>query len=345
MTAEVLPPEPVGRGWRDRLVAICAGWVMLVLAAAVVAAVIRQGDDGESVVVTDAGGRFVPTVAQRTEALEHLRLEMSLSMQGGGLAIDDATVMTGEVDGERQHLVLDFTEMFDAVGVSEEGVAMEMYSDGSTAYVRAPLFSQLEAGSAAVPAGLKPLVHLGDSWGRVDMAAVDASLAAELSSAAGGVGDLSSFLHLLDAAEDVREAGRSDVRGAEVTLYAATITFGDLLEADGFASDTFASFLPDGDPESSEIMDVLSDIALGLDVAVDDDGNVRRVAFGFDEEFMVALAGQLGEPVPGDLAEFEFEAVAEIYDVDDPSVTVEIPQITDAADLTDWAIDLAGPRD
>jgi hypothetical protein len=332
------PPER-GRGLRR----VTAGLLALQLPFAAAALVVQAGDGD--------GPPDLAAAADRTEAVGSARFEMVMSFSGEGEHFE-LPMFRGEEAGGRSHMVMDLAAMADALGEPSpfptDDVAMEMYTDGGVLYLRAPMFSAIDDLGGEVPAALAPLFELGDRWGVADLAATGAT-PEEIAGLTGSSGlDMASGLALLrTAADDLEESGTGEVRGTPVTEFEGSITFGDMLEADGGELSMLEGMFPADvagiDP--AEILDAMSSIALDFEVAVDDDGLVRRVAFSFDESFFEAMGEGLDLPAGGDVPDIEMEMAIELFDLDDPSITVELPVVEDPVDLNPWLLAMADEFD
>lgn len=328
------PAPPVGPGRRPGLRRATAGLLALQLPFAALALVVAGPDDA---------GSDLALAADRTEAVDSLRFEVVMELTADGEHLE-VPMLRGEEVGDRGHVVM--ASLDELLGGAPAGgdVGMELFTDGTVVYVRAPMFAALDDLGGAVPPAIEPLVELGDRWGVIDVASTDAS--PEVIAAATGTGgfDLATGLDLLrGAADDLEESGVGQVRGVEVTEFEGTITFEDLFDAQGGDLSMLEGMFPAdlGGLDLGEMLDAMASIDLDFEVAVDDEGLVRRVAFGFDESFIEAVLDELDVPTPGAGPDLEMHMAIELFGLGDPSITVDLPQIDDPVDLTPWALELA----
>ena len=336
-----LPPTEKGRGLRRLTTALLA--LQLPLAAV---AVVVAGDD--------AGATDLAAAADRTEELGSLRFEMRMRMSAMGEDVE-ITMLRGEAAGSRSHMVFDLEDMTEAFGEApfgdaafDDGVAMEMFTEGGVLYVRAPLFAAIEhqvvETGGALPPELAALAELGERWGVADLAASGATpdqIAAVTGS--GGLGMAQGLEMLRSAAADLDARGSGEVRGVAVTEYEGSITFEDMMAAQGGDLSMFEGMLPT-DVEGlrpADLLDAMAAVPLDFEAAIDSDGLVRRVAFGFDESFFEAVFAELGLPGPGAVPDLEMQLAIELFDLDDPGIAIELPVVDDPVDLTPWALQLA----
>lgn len=283
--------------------------------------------------------------ADRTEAVDSVRFEMSMSISAEGEDLAFPLATGEQADGD-SHLVMDLGAMQEATGTSPFGddVAMEIYTVDGVLYLRAPMFATLADLGGAVPPALAPLAELGDRWGVADAAATGAT-PEEVAAATGSNGlDMATGLDLMrGAADDLEETGPGEVRGVPVTEFEGSITFDDLFDAQGGDLSMLDGLFP-ADVEGIDtdaILDAMSTVELDLEVAVDDDGLVRRVAFGFDESFFGAVFEEMGLPGGGEVPDLEMQMAIELYDLGDDSISIEAPVVEDPVDLTPWALEMA----
>lgn len=149
----------------------------------------------------------------------------------------------------------------------------------------------------------------GKRWLRIDPAAP-----------AGGQGpadalaqqDPLAMVRLLESATDFEEAGEGEVRGDHVTLHRGALDLAELAEAE--------------EPGAAAQLRDMGLARVPAEVAVDDEGRLRRVAFTLD---LAALAAASGGATPGGPAEGTF--TVELFDFGTP-VEVQAPP---AAEVTD----------
>lgn len=271
-------------------------------------------------VTYEATPEFVAAAAERSQAQPY-RMEMRQSLAGG----DEVIVETGEWDGERFHVRQDLAAPFGPLlpADADADLAIETAGDGSTLYVRMPVFAALEdltSGFAITP--FDDLVdQLGTGWGRVDLA--------ELADVMPGLQDAMStmgthiprlFVDVVTQAQDVEELGQDEIRGVAVDGLAAEVPFENLYGAPGTAP---------GDVE------VMSDIMVPIEVWVDREGLVRRVNFGFHRDDVAEALGPEGDGAPVTMRSFpvDVDYTLDLFDYGDESIDIEFP--ADALDVTD----------
>jgi hypothetical protein len=310
------------------------------------AACAGEGDDGTAAdVQTEAvePGRFEATAAYLRSAAEQstaegYHLEMRLSMTG---EVDDTTppMMTGEVDGDRYHFVMDMgpmmSQMTEGFGeamppeMADLDLTMEMAGDPEALYMRAPMFAalgDLTGGEALGPAG--GLADLGDSWGYVDMQALGDQVPADVAAALGGqTFDPAAIVSMIEGAEGVEELGDDEIDGTPVHGLTAEVSMGDVLEAVGQDPETVAETASMG---ADEAVASLYDMATDIEVWVDDDGYLRRMVYGYSLD---QIAEAMGEDagLPG-MSGMRFSYA---MDMSDYGATVEFEPPADAVDITD----------
>src|SRR5690606_33827750 len=120
-------------------------------------------------------------------------------------------------------------------------LTMEMVTDGSTLYTRAPYFATiadlaLETGASPDDLGpLGDLAALDDQWGRIDLAELSPS---QVASAAGAQSsDPRAFLDMVAHGTDVHELGTETIDGVDTRGLGAAVTYEDMIEAQGMDAD------------------------------------------------------------------------------------------------------------
>ncbi|MGH9228772.1 MAG: hypothetical protein ACRD07_08590 [Acidimicrobiales bacterium] len=236
---------------------------------------------------------------------------------------DEVVVETGEQDGERFHVRQDLAAQFGPLlpADADADLAIETAGDGSTLYLRMPVFATLEdltSGFAISPFG-DLIDQLGTGWGRVDLT--------ELADVMPGLQDSSStmgthvprlFVDVVTRAQDVRELGQDKIRGVAVDGLAAEVPFANLLGAQGTASGG---------------IEVMNHITVPIEVWVDRDGLVRRVNFGFRRDDVAEALGRDGATVSMSSFPADVDYTLDLFDYGDESIGIEFP--TDAVDVTD----------
>jgi hypothetical protein len=312
------------------------------------------GDVGEFAATSE----YLSGVARATDGLSYrLSGDMTMRVEDGGDELEmGGAFLTGEVDGDLSSTTLDMAALSadmarqDPGGSSveddllEADLTMEMVTDGTTLYLRAPLYASmadlaLDSGASADDLGpVADLAKLDDKWGRVDISRLSPT---EVARAAGAQSsDPRAFLDMAALGSDVRDLGTETIDGVESRGLGATITYGDMLEVQGMDADAVrdslgASRSPGGEiPE--EIFDDMVESVLAMDVPievwVDDDDRVRRISLVIDmTETILAAAEAAGEdPGVGTLA---MTMVLDFSDYGDDTIEIEVP--TDAVDVTD----------
>lgn len=149
----------------------------------------------------------------------------------------------------------------------------------------------------------------GKRWLRVDPMA---SAAPQGPADALAQQDPLAMVRLLESAADFEEAGDGEVRGDPVTLHRGVLNLAELTEVE--------------EPDAAGPLRDMGLAQVPAEVAIDDDGLLRRVAFTLD---LAAIAAASGGMTPGGPAEATF--TVELFDFGTP-VEVEAPP---AAEVTD----------
>lgn len=335
------------------------------VAAALVAALVggacaREADGPDAAVGGDVGEfaaseRYLAGVAAATEGSTY-RMSMDMTMvgedSGGGFEVG-GTFMTGEVDGDRSSMSMDMHDMYaDMADQFPAGEAppdafldadltMEVITDGTTGYLRAPYFAAL--GEMALDAGatrddlgpLADIAALGDEWGSIDLAEVSAS---EVASAAGGqTSDPRVFLDLMAEGTDVHELGTESIDGVETRGLGATITFADLLESQGTDVDDLRDDMVPDDvgsvpDEFDGALDAMFALEIPVEAWIDGDDRVRRVVLDMR---MTELFERMAEATDEQMEEggLTITMTMDFTDYGDDTIAIEVP--TDAVDVTD----------
>ena len=207
-------------------------------------------------------------------------------------------------------------------------------------YFRTMAEMMLDAGASRSDLGpLADLAELGDTWGRIDLSEVSPS---EVASAAGAqTFDPRAFLDVAALGTDVRELGTATIDSVEVRGLGATVTYGDMLEAQGVDADDLLDQMTSGagvagDDEFSEAFEQAMDAVMAADmpieVWVDGDDRVRRISLALNmTEVMAGVAAAGGEDIRD--TGMSGDVVMDFTDYGDDSIQIEIP--TDAVDITD----------
>lgn len=340
MTPEATPPRPHRRRLRRALVP-----AVVVAAIAAGSACASESDGAGTRVETDAprSGDFEATAAYLQQATaqstaEGYRLEMRFSLSGE-VGEADAPLMSGEVEGDSYHYVMDLgsmlEQMADMMGesvppeLSSVDMSIEMAGDAEAIYMRAPMFAQL--GNVAGMGAAAGLADMGDGWGYVDLAGVGDEVSAEVASALGAQGvDPRAVVEAVEGSDDVQDIGTAEIRGAPAHGLAAEVTMGDLLEASGQDPETLATTSGVG-TDVEEAIAALYETTTPMEVWIDDDGYVRRMAFAYSTDDIAAAMG-LSESEMQVLGGFEYAYAIDMFDFGAP---VEFEPPADAVDITD----------
>jgi hypothetical protein len=300
-----------------------------------------------------ATSEYLAGVAEATDGLSYrmsMDMTMAFSFEGEGSEVG-GTLLTGEVDGDTSSMTMDMGELFGDVpgaGLPEGGLTMEMVTDGTTLYLRAPYFTTMAEemlAQGATRADLGPLgdlAALGDEWGSIDLAQISPS---EVASAAGAQStDPRAYLDMAARGTDVHELGDETIDGVDTRGLGATITYGDLIEAQGQDADDVREQMAaaagagagPGGEEFAEIYDQLLEGMFAMDVPVevwvDGDDRVRRIEVDLDMTgLMAGMAEAAGEDA-GD-AGMSAEMVMDFTDYGDESIDIDIPEASQ--DITD----------
>ncbi len=361
MTAATETTATTARDSRVRRGGRRAG-VAAALAAALVGGACAQEADGPDAATGAELGEFAATneylagVAEATDGLTYrMSMDMAMTISAEGESMDmGGALMTGEVDGDVSAMTMDMGVLFRDIadqsppgegppeGFLDGDLTMEMVTDGKTLYMRAPFFAAvaemaLDAGATRSDLGpLADLAALGDEWGRVDLSELSPT---EVASAAGGqASDPTVFLDMAARGNDVQELGTETLDGVEARGLGATITYGDMIEAQGLEADDVreqmsASAGASADDEMfDDVLEAMFAMEMPIEVWVDDDDRVRRISFEMDmTEILEGVAEETGE----DLGEggMSLGMVMDFTDYGDESIEIEVPD--DAVDITD----------
>lgn len=309
--------------------------------------------EGESPL--ELSGKYLQSVADRTEAATAYRMEMSMSMyiSDGIFTMDlrtDEPFMTGVVDGANTQMLMDLgvllEPMMSSLGGSSEEIAevfgsdltMEMIVLRDVAYIRSPFLASLGGELGAFMPELADLAALENGWGVLDASA--AGFAPEDAAALGGMqtGSAADMIDLLrDAGAEVVDLGQVDVRGVATTHYRAEVNLGAMMRAQGLTSADLGDL--------SEGMVDFDEIVLPFDVFIGEDDMLRRVTISLDTQVLAAMDDELAAEMTGTEV-FEVTTTIDLFDFDDPTIVVEAPPadqiVGDFTDLFASLEDLAG---
>jgi hypothetical protein len=339
MTAEAGTPSRARRVPR----ALGAAIALAVLAGS--AAACADEATGPSL---EAGGTFEATAAYLQQAAERSageghRIEMLFSLDGE-VADDADPLMSGEIDGDRFHYVMDLRvmldEMSDAFGEAlppdfdDLDLTLEMGGDGTVWYLRAPMFTaldQLNPSLADLEAG-KARAELGDGWGRVDVSTLGDLLPGDLQGAllGGQSFDPDAAIALVENADGVEELGRDELRGTGVRGMRAEVTLGDLVESTGTDAEAYADLGATADTDA--VVDALYAAKMPVEVWVDDEGYLRRLTFGFAIDDIFEAIGTDADLAEPGLSDLHFWYALDMFDYG-TGVQFDAPE--GAIDITD----------
>jgi len=265
------------------------------------------------------------------------RFEATVSIGMGGESFDDVPGLTGEFDGERSSSITDPTEMAEAMGgvpPELEGVDLTIrtVTEGDTAYFYAPGWAEFERPvDETTPPNVRLARELGDKWGRVDLTALSDDAGQLFSQLNGGQNlDPAFYLELVRAAESVEELGGDIVDGVAQIGLAADVPMADMLEAQGIDPATLTAGVPE------EYADIAETMTMAIEVWLDGDGLVRRLAMDLGEglDAMVEQYDVEGEEAEV-LTSIEFGTEVTFFDHGDESIAVEVPAEADTVDVTE----------
>ena len=184
-----------------------------------------------------------------TDQTVRASFEMSIDAEGQTLAA------TGEIAVDPKRNVAEMRFEYEDMPGMPAGTEMDMVVDGTTVYMRSPMF--------------------GKDWVKID--ASDAGMDDAFDSS--GQMDPSDFLAFLRGADGIEVVGTEEIRGVETTHFSGTLDLGELM---------------DHAPESAERDEVadaigelereMGDLDATFDAWVDAEGVPWRVSFGFSPE-------------------------------------------------------------
>jgi len=304
-----------------------------------VAAGCGSGDDD-----TEAGppDGFEATPEYLEEAVADLgttphRFEMSMHMgaEAKGRKVGFGSTLTGEFDGQRQHVELESSGL-DLGGGDSEAVVDR---DDEVLYVRAPdidkALDKLGDLGRHDPFA-EALADLDGDWARVDLRDLAEVLPDDYLDHAMQVQvqglDPASFVHLVADAESVERLGSKEFDGDELTGLAATVTAADLTRAQQLSQGvTPSTTTPDQAPKPGSIADKMATFEYQVEVWFDHDGNVRRLAMDMNKavnDMMDDVPSKSGKVPPV----FTSLLTLELSDYGG-DISIDVPD--DAHDLTD----------
>jgi hypothetical protein len=272
---------------------------VLLLAVLGAAALLASGCGGSPVELD-----VLASAAERTEDAGSARFELSMGMTTGGRAAEATATGAFDNASRRATMSMDlggFAQAFGQAPGGSDALRLDMVLDGTVAYMRFPLLTGMLPGA-------KP-------WLRLDLV--------ELSKREGfDLGQIQSFSdsdprrtldYLRVVSGEIRTVGQERVRGVATTHYRAAV---DLRK--------YPDVVPDEQRElvrkaTEKLVEQLGVGAMPVDVWVDGDGLVRRVALELD-------AGAAGSvPVATTMT-------MDLYDYGTP-VHVALPAASEVSDL------------
>jgi hypothetical protein len=254
--------------------------IALVLAAPLllIAACANEADEqGVQVKTGDAAVSALRAAPDAVAEAGTAQVEVVMAMTMMGDAVE--VTASGAVDAaaEQMRMEMDMGALFDQLAAStgEEvpaglGGTMEMVADGSTFYLRAPMFSMMGV----------------DGW--ISMTPEDLGTTAEGLGFGAGAYDLTQTLESLrGVAGEPEVVGQEEVRGVDTTHYRATMNLAQALE--------------EAPPEQRERLEVafeqlgggdeLGDVDVPVDVWIDADDLPRRMRMDMGSVFAAAGLG------------------------------------------------------
>jgi hypothetical protein len=319
---------------------------VLVIGAALLLGVVACGQGDEDGIADVEAGRpagfeATPEYLAAVEDLEVVshRFDMTIRVgveMDGDVSDPDASRLTGAFDGERQYVRMDIGRL---AGSGDGGRRMEQIVDipGNALYVRRAYLAEVTETMSNLGATMEcvaALGELGDRWGRADLTALADVLPVNWRSQLSQPGlqylDPSAFLDLVAGAESVEELGTAEVQGEPMTGLATTVTAADISEAPGTNTRVTG---PTAGAESGALSDLLAGLEYKLEVWIDRDGHVRRLVMD-QGEAMEQIFEETDTPGSNALTDFMFILRLDLFDYEDESIQVEVPDTVDTVDIT-----------
>ena len=234
-----------------------------------------------------------------------ISMEMDMPGIGAFSIAPTEAIAHGEVDGTRNHIVMDmgvlFTEMFASLGGGSElanefdGLTMEMWSDESVLVMDMSSF-------AATMGAIDPMTGsefdlLANGPVLIDLSQAPGLTGAEFASqyAQGTqVVDPALLLQSLRSVDAIRSVGSMNHDGRSVEVYDATITMADYYEALGIdisaQLDTMGGLglTAEDDAFLLAIIDAMSGLPVELRIMIDEDQLIRRLETTIDMQPLMA---------------------------------------------------------
>lgn len=281
-------------------------------------------------------------------------MEMVMQMDGESIVFGSTNpLMSGTQSGDAFEMHMDMGAIFGEdlmleMGMDEQLLVMDMVGNSEVAYMRSPLFADP---AIAADLGTVGLPDLGDGWLEIrydELLEAFPELGPEeiLSSVSGqSMNSLDQWFDIATFADLVGDGAPSTVRGVATTRYSGTVSFDELLDAQGLDDiaglESFA-----GDPMLEETLESLGGLEIGLTFDIDSDGYMRSMAMDMDmAPFLVEMAEEFGEEIPSDLV-FEISMLVELFDFSSEPADITFPEPSEiTGDLTEWmvsALELVG---
>ena len=173
------------------------------------------------------------------------------------------------------------------------------------------------------------MADLGDHWGRVDLAALGDEGGQLFSNLNQGQNlDPAFYLELVQASDRVEELGGDIVDGTAQIGLSADVPMVAMLEAQGIDPSVLTASAP------AEAADVVESLTMAVEVWLDGDGMVRRLAMDLGEG-LDALLEEIDVEGEEQLAGMEMGTEVTFFDHGDESIEVEVPAEADTVDVTE----------
>lgn len=266
----------------------------------------------------EATPAFLAYAAGEVAAVDSMRFEVFQDMSGSSMmsfGSRETPLMTGEISGARSQVRMDLGGVFASTPFALPGgagdLSMHMITDGSTIYLHAPMFAsiaQLDPTIAEMP-GMGWITTVAEGWGSIDAGSFAGSdVFGQLGM--GSTADSLQFLAMLESVGDVLDGGRSEVRGVPTNVVYANVELRNLI-------DTVDTPMPI--PGLDDV-----DAPISIEVHIDDENRVRRMAFQMD----------LASMVPADQSAGMDLVMWQQVDFFDFDTTIEIVPPLGAVDIT-----------
>jgi hypothetical protein len=287
-----------------------------------------------------ATASYLTTIAEQSAA-EPYRVEMDLAIDAAGEHVEVDNLLTGATDGEQASFHFDMSSLLEDIpgggAFDPDQMTMDMVTDGSLLYIKAPVFgalSEMMATQGASEEELGPLAGLtavADQWGSVDPAALggDTNIGDIVGEAGAHGGDPRQFLDLVSEATDPHELGDDVIKSTRVRGLGATITFEDMLAAQGRDADEFVEQTTGGQPVPPAMVDELLQMEIPVEVWVDSEDHVRQVSLDLDMGALMSAAGA----DDAESANASFRMTMDFFDYSADDIAIEVPEAS--VDITD----------